>query len=414
MKNDLINDDFLNATVQQGSEFSLLVERGILSQAALEEATGFAQARGIGVEKVLLREYSISKQDLLEALARYYRCASIEYDERLPVPPELLVNLVPDSLSTYQWMPVMKDKAGTVVIAARNPESAAMRADVKKFVAADRYEFRVSLESDIQWYIQDFLHARVGLLIGTERTGLAFWRNTMAHWRTRMACYRTDLANARTGLAFIRWGLGTIALSNALLQSKNASSNPYLYFPVLIAGIVIAFYGLPRYLNVRKSRLTPPGNQTLVEVTAATIQFLENYHFIENTGVVRSETQGTMLARMGDYLADHSTYLNPTPSSKTRTMFARERNVLAAQRTIAACYRTIYARARTGLAFIRTGISFLSIGIGILSYFGFGLLTSFNIWLIAAGLLMLVDGMLWYWPVRKEQAEVPRGVAYPE
>ncbi|HUI67488.1 MAG TPA: DUF202 domain-containing protein [Nitrospirota bacterium] len=412
MTHDLTNDDLLDAAVQQGTEFSLLVEGGILSLADLEEAASRAQARGIALEKVLLREYGITKQDLLKALAGYYKCASIEYDERLPIPPELL-NLSPDSLSTYQWMPVMKDKSGTVVIAARNPKSPAMRADVKRLIAADRFEFRVSLDSDIQWYIQDFLHAKVGLLIGTERTGLAFWRNTMAQWRTRMACYRTDLAKARTGLAFIRWGLGMIALSNALLQSKSTSSNPYLYFSVLIAGIVISFYGLPQYLNVRKSRLTPPGNQTLVEVTAATIQFLENYHFIEGAGASR-ETRGTMLARMGDYLAEHSTYLNPTPSSKTRTMFARERNVLAAQRTIAACYRTIYSRARTGLAFIRTGISFTSIGIGILSYFGFGLLTSFNIWLIAAGLLMLVDGTLWYWPVRKEQAEVPRGIAYPE
>lgn len=406
-------DDVLNIEVQQGSEFSSLVERGILSRAMLEEAAAASQARGVPLERVLLREYGVAKRDLLDALSAYYKCPSIEYDERLPIPPELLTDLSPDSLSTYQWMPVMKEKNGKVVIGARDPENAAMQVDVRKHIKAAQYEFRVSLDMDIQWYIQDFLHAKVGLLIGTERTGLAFWRNTMAHWRTRMACYRTDLAKARTGLAFIRWGLGTIALSNVLLQSKNASSDPALYFAVLMIGIIIAFYGLPQYLNIRKSRLTPPGNQTLVEVTAATIQFLENYHFIANTGVNR-ETQGTMLARMGDYLADHSTYLNPTPSSKTRTMYARERNVLAAQRTIAACYRTIYARARTGLAFIRTGISFLSIGIGILSYFGFGLLTSFNIGLIAAGLLMLVDGMLWYWPVRKEQVEVPRGIAYPE
>lgn len=408
-----MNGDITDRAIGAASEFSPLVERGMLSAADLEEAANKAQARGIELEKVLLTENRVSKQDLLAALAKYYNCPSIQYDERLPIPPDLLVGLNPDSLTTYQWMPVMKDKSGTVVIAARTPESPAMREDVKKHVRADRYEFRVSLVADIQWYIQDFLHAKVGLLIGTERTGLAFWRNTMAHWRTRMACYRTDLAKARTGLAFIRWGLGTVALSNVLLQSKNVSSNPYLYFSVLSAGIAIFFYGLPQYLNVRKSRMTPPGHQTLVEVTAATIQFLENYHFIENTGV-RKETQGTMLARMGDYLADHSTYLGPTPSSKTRTMFARERNVLAAQRTIAGCYRTIYARARTGLAFIRTGMSFLSIGIGIISYFGFGVLTSFNLWLIAAGLLMLVDGALWYWPVRKEQAEIPRGVAYPE
>jgi hypothetical protein len=28
--------------------------------------------------------------------------------------------------------------------------------------------------------------------------------------------------------------------------------------------------------------------------------------------------------------------------------------------------------------------------------------------------LLLVDGVLWYWPVRKEQAEIPRGIAYPD
>jgi uncharacterized membrane protein YidH (DUF202 family) len=159
--------------------------------------------------------------------------------------------------------------------------------------------------------------------------------------------------------------------------------------------------------------MKPPGSQTITEVTAATIQFLENYHDLENTGVQR-ETQGTMLARMGDLLADYSTYLGPSPSSRTRTMFARERNVLAAQRTIAACYRTVYARARTGLAFIRTGMSLLGIGIGSLAYFGLSLLTSINIWLMAAGILMIADGLLWYWPVRKEQAEVPRGIAYPD
>jgi uncharacterized membrane protein YidH (DUF202 family) len=413
MANDLMTSDRADTAVLPGSEFSLLVERGLLSQAQLDKAAATAQARGIPLEKVLHSEYRVAKRDLLEALSAYYKCAFLEYDERLPIPPELLTGLSPDSPSTYQWMPVMKEKTGKVVVATRNPDSAVMREDVQKHVRADQYEFRVSLDMDIQWYIQDFLHAKVGLLIGTERTGLAFWRNTMAHWRTRMACYRTDLAKARTGLALMRWGLGTIALANALLQSKNASAHLSPYVLMLVSGIAIALFGLPPYLKVRKSRMTPPGHQTLVEVTAATIQFLENYHFIEDTGVKR-ETQGTMLARMGDYLADHSTYLNPTPSSKTRTMFARERNVLAAQRTIAACYRTIYARARTGLAFIRTGMSFLSIGIGFLSFYGFGLFALFNIGLIAAGLLMFADGMLWYWPVRREQAEVPRGIAYPE
>ena len=151
----------------------------------------------------------------------------------------------------------------------------------------------------------------------------------------------------------------------------------------------------------------PPEHQTLVEVTSATMRFLENYHFIENTGLQIS-TKGTMLARLGDFLADHCTILYPSPSSRERTHLARERNVLAGQRTVAGCYRTIYARARTGLAFIRTGVAFLSLGLGFVKYFGLSLLTVFDLFLAAAGFLMVFDGVLWYMPVRKEQAEVPR------
>jgi uncharacterized membrane protein YidH (DUF202 family) len=399
--------------LEKDLEFEVLTKWGAISPERLREAETASRARGVSLEKILLTEYGVPKYLLIQALSMHYDCPFIEYDERLPIPRELLDGLDAQVLSGSLWMPVIKCEDGTVVVAANNPESPAVREEAKKYLSAENYEFRVALEEDIRWFIQDFLHAKPGLLIGTERTGLAFWRTTMAQWRTRLACYRTDLANARTGLAFLRWGLGTAAIANTLLKNKNVSNSPYIYIGVLILGLAICSYGLPVYLKVRKSRISPPGNQTIVEVTAATLIFLENYHFIEETGI-RPETKGTMLSRMSDFLADHCTILEPSPSSKVRTMFARERNVLAAQRTIAACYRTIYARARTGLAFIRTGFSFLSIGLGLLVYFGVGLFTVIDILLVLAGTLMFIDGILWYMPVRKEQAEIPRSIAYPE
>jgi uncharacterized membrane protein YidH (DUF202 family) len=399
--------------LEKGLEFEVLAEWGAVSRDRLREAEYASRARGVSLERILLSDYGIPKYLLVQALSKHYDCPAIEYDERLPIPPELLEGLDAEVLSGSLWMPVIRCEDGTVVIAANDPESPTVREEAGRYLNAPNYEFRVALEEDIRWFIQDFLHARPGLLIGTERTGLAFWRTTMAQWRTRLACYRTDLAKARTGLAFLRWGLGTVAIANTLLKNRNVSSSPYFYVAILVFGLALCSYGLPVYLKVRKSRISPPGNQTIVEVTAATLIFLENYHFIEDTGV-RPETKGTMLARMSDFLADHCTVLAPSPSSKVRTMFARERNVLAAQRTIAACYRTIYARARTGLAFMRTGFSFLSIGLGLLVYFGIGLFTAIDILLVLAGLLMFVDGILWYMPVRKEQAEIPRSIAYPD
>ena len=392
------------------AEFLNLVEQGVISRRILGEAEDEAAARGIDVERVLITEYGVPKAALLSALSAYYGCPSMGYDERMPVPPELLSGLDAEMLSGSRWFPVIRDRE-TVVIAARNPADPDVLEEAGKAIPADRFEMRVALTEDIQWYIQDFLHTVPGLLIGTERTGLAYWRNTMAHWRTRLACYRNSFAKARTDLAFLRWGLGTIALSDTLMRIEKPGALLPFYATLIAFGACFVGFGLAGYLKIRRSR-TRPGHQTLVEVTAATLLFLEDYHFIEPGGM-QSPSKKTMLGRLGDFLAGHSTILYPAPASRERTHLARERNVLAGQRSVAACYRTLYSRARTGLAFIRSGISFLSLGFGLTTYFGFSVLTAFDLLLVGAGIIMTAEGAAWYLPVRREQRDVPRCAVSP-
>ncbi|MDD3814626.1 MAG: hypothetical protein PHZ02_08265 [Desulfocapsaceae bacterium] len=378
----------------------------LLQTEPLIKAAEAAVQRGVPLARILHAEYGVARKDLIAALCAYYQCPAIEYDERLPIPPELLINLSGSQLARTGWFPIIKDADGTIVIAARDPSDPAMRAEVEGIFGTAPYEFRVALPDDIFWFIQDFLHAKPGLIIGTERTGLAFWRNTMAQWRTRLACYRNDLGRARTALAFVRTGLALATIFRTLLSSERFAAHPFLTYGVLTLGLLLLFGALPTYLRVRRSRLTPPRDQTLFEVSAATLSFLESYQNLEHTEPEK-RIKETMLARIGDLLANYCTILYPVPASRERTHLARERNVLAAQRTIAACYRTIYARARTGLAFIRTGVSFVSIGIGLIGYFGMGFKTLFDVMLIIIGLLMIIDGGLWYLPVHKEQAELP-------
>ncbi len=385
--------------------FHLLVDRGILTPEKLNSAKYACTSRRIDLERILIRDYKVPKRILLQAISNYYRCPFIEYDERMPIPPEILTGLDRDILLRRLWFPIIRD-GETVVIAANNPHDPALLSEIRSVVTAERYEFRVALREDIVWFIQDFLHEKPGYLIGTERTGLSFWRNTMARWRTRLACYRNDLAKGRTSLAFLRLGLGIIAVANALLHTKKILSI-YSYWGMITLGLSVSVFGLSGYLKIRKSRMKPPRHQTLVEVTAATLYFLEDYHFIDNTSTAYYE-KGTMLARLGDFLANHCTIMYPAPASRERTHLARERNVLAAQRTVASCYRTIYSQARTGLSFVRTGIVFSSLGFGLMQYFGLSLLTFFDSMLVIAGIIMIVDGILWYLPVRKEQSEIPR------
>jgi uncharacterized membrane protein YidH (DUF202 family) len=385
--------------------YHLLIDWGILTREKLYSAKYASSVRNIDIERILIKEYKVPRRVLLRAISNYYGCHFIEYDERMPVPPELLVNLDGDILLRSLWFPVIRD-GETVIIAANNPHDPVLLNEVRSFIPAEKYEFLVALREDIKWFIQDFLHEKPGHLIGTERTGLAFWRNTMAKWRTRLACYRNDLAKARTDLAFLRLGLGIIAIADTLKYTHRLPSI-FDYWSMIVLGMSLVIFGSSGYLRIRKSVMKPPGKQTLVEVTAATLHFLENYHFIENAAVTYGKKE-TMLARLGDFLANHCTILYPTPPSRERIHLARERNVLAAQRTVASCYRTIYARARTGLSFIRTGIVFSSVGFGLMHYFGLSILTISDSVLIIVGIMMVIDGLLWYMPVRKEQAEIPR------
>lgn len=391
------------------SRFRALATWGVVTDPQLEAAERSAAARGLSVETVLARDLRVPKEELLRALSAHHGRPAIRYDERMPIPPELLAGLEPERLARAGWFPVIAD-GDTVVIAANDPGGPAVLADVRGCFPGRTLELRVALEEDLRFYVQDFLHAPPGELIGTERTGLAFWRNTLALWRTRMACYRNDFAKARTHLALLRWGLGLIALSDALLRARGAAAHAPLYWAMSALGASLSAFALKGYVSVRRTRMRPPGHHTLVEVTAATLQFLERYH-VEGAPVPAAKR--TMLARLGDLIPPYCSLLAPSPPSRERTHLARERNALAAQRTLAACHRTLYARGRTGLALIRTGVAFTSFGLGFIKYFGLGILTAIDATLVALGVLMVIDGALWHLPVRDELPALPRCPASP-
>jgi len=392
-----------HAVTYRLNRFRRLPEQGVISEEDFHAAERAALARGIDLERILMQDYGVPRCVLLESLSAHYGLPAIEYDERLPIPPELFSRFNAEQLCLSPWFPLFKDKNG-VVIAVNEPDNISVQNQIKEVFPDTACSFMVALAEDIRWFIQDFTKTS-GHLIGTERTGLAYWRNTVDQWRTRLACYRTDLAKGRTGLNIMRWGLGLITLADALMRTHSSGENSIVYWFVLAVGLGVSIAGLSGYLKVRGSRMSPPRDQTLVEVTGAVLLFLEDFHFIKND--ICSPSKKTMLGRLGDLLSFYSTILTPYHGYRERIHLARERNVLAAQRTVAACYRTIASRARTGLSFLRTGVALSSLGIGLIRYFAFGLLTVFDALLVAAGLLMIMDGALWYWPVRKEQSEIP-------
>jgi len=89
------------------------------------------------------------------------------------------------------------------------------------------------------------------------------------------------------------------------------------------------------------------------------------------------------------------------PPCAGRTPLAKTRTFLANRRSLYACRRTWFAKGRTGLAFLRTGLSFITISMLLARVFGLGYLAIIEAPLLAAGLVMVVDGILWYLPARR-------------
>ena len=260
----------MSAAVEAIEDFKALVDWGVVTEAELRSTGEAARARDVEVEDVLRYERGVPRRKLLEALALHYGCEWVEYDERVPVPPELLAGLDAQRLCFNMWFPVALDEEdGAIVIAARNPRDTMVIEEVRNCFRSGKFRFQVALAGDIAYFIQDFLNSCPRQLIGNERTALALWRNSMARWRTKLASYRTDFARVRTYLSLLRIGLTLIIIGRTLLRSGHAIHLESVYWMMIGGGFVLIFLGLLNYHRIRKSIFRPPQHGTLVEVTAA-------------------------------------------------------------------------------------------------------------------------------------------------
>ncbi|EPR41758.1 General secretory system II protein E domain protein [Desulfovibrio sp. X2] len=385
-------------------------ERG---EDALVLAAAWLKEYGGHPEDVLLRRMAVGRGALLAALSVHTGLPAFSFTECLAIPPELLHALPEKVFAERRWFPVGVDH-GAVIVAAAEPRDEDVRREAAACFPERELRWLVALRRDVRDLCLDYTPRLSGRQIGTERTALAQWRNTMATWRTRMACWRTSMAESRTWLNILRWGLGFVALGEGLMRSNYAGDVP-LDILCMAGGFLVAVFSTVVYLRLRFSRFRPPTVQKLVEVSAVTLQFLEDYHFLKDEGAHRhygeDKDKRTMLGRLGGFLNAYSTIMEISDGFAQRIHLARERNVLAAQRTVCACYRTIASRARTGLAFLRTGVTIFCLGLGLLHYFSLGPWSIVDGAMTLLGAGMIVDGAIWYLPVRKEYSTTPRCMA---
>jgi len=151
---------FLNqkrmAKARQG-KFDYLIENGQLVQKELDKAIQETRKTGQDIELFLIRNYKIPKKDIGKALSHYYRAPFVEYNERTPIPGELLSGLKVPFMKKNCWVPIGKD-GEKVVIAIDNPYHLQKIDMIKPLFHGKELRFHVALKEDIQKYIKLFFH----------------------------------------------------------------------------------------------------------------------------------------------------------------------------------------------------------------------------------------------------------------
>ncbi len=180
----------------------------------------------------------------------------------------------------------------------------------------------------------------------------------------------------RYGLPFIEFDESVCAPASLVRRLDAEKLKAELWFPVSISG------------GTAEVIVCAPDSKELIQSIKQTLG-VENINF--------------RVALPSDLhrIIEHNFDVNPGfPLCSGRTQLAKVRTFLANRRSMLSSFRTLLARGRTGLAFFRTGLSFITISILLFKIFGIGYSTPLELVLLIAGIIMAVDGLMWYVPIR--------------
>lgn len=327
---------------------------------------------------------AVDKKKNLAALAEQYGCPAIEFSEKIAGPADVLRRLDLEKLKKEGWFPQRVAEGRATVITCRpSPELAAA---IKELLQVAAVDFVVTLPGDLVRIVEHNQDINPGFPPAAGRTPLAMVRTYLAARRSLMAHYRTLLASSRTGLAFIRTGISFVTIAVLAFRLFGGGLLLFLEVPLLLLGAYLALDSMWRYLPARMVNAAQP-SCGMTEATGGTsvlvVDNVEAMPTFRRTGVVAGAAE----------LREDWSSLSPV---MRRRFLASDRTDMAEERTHLACFRTQMGKIRTGLAFVRTGTAFAGLGFGLVRAFPPGPWDLFDWGLVGVGVLMMIDGFLWY------------------
>ncbi|MBU2755152.1 hypothetical protein HFU84_09320 [Acidithiobacillus sp. CV18-2] len=336
----------------------------------------------------------------LQELSARYDWPTVEYDESLTASAAILRRLNVDSLRDELWLPIRWDDDSAEVIVC-NPEDPQLVEHIRSSLGVRELCFRVATPSDLVRLIENSADLNEHFPVYAGRTPLAKVRTYLAGLRTRYSAQRTQFARSRTGLALARTGLTFITIAVAFFRLFGTGDLLIFEIPLLIIGLFAIVDGLLWYFPARKE--------------SRRIKSYPPYPVPEGYTAINMVDPGGAMEFSRSAIVPGSTALRQNWDAlspvERRRFLANDRTNLAEERTILAYLRVMMAKARTGLAFARTGVAFAGVGIGFIRKFPAGPWSIFDWSLVVIGVLMLIEGFLWYGPGRRAANKALAAVA---
>ena len=137
------------------TRFDYLVTRGFLKEYDLDSAWDRSREEKESMESFLMSKYKISRSDISKSYEEYFHCKVISFNEKFPIPGDLLKNLKREFLRREMWVPLQRVD-GSIHVIMDDPYNILKRDTIESILKTKAVRYDVALPDDIIKYINLF------------------------------------------------------------------------------------------------------------------------------------------------------------------------------------------------------------------------------------------------------------------
>ncbi len=137
------------------TKFDYLITRGLIKEADLDSAWEESREQKETMETFLMRKYKISREEMGKGFEEFFRCKFVQFNDKQPIPGDLLRNLKKDYLRRELWVPLERVE-GNIRVIVDDPNNILKRDTIESLLKTKAVKYDVAFTDDIIRYINYF------------------------------------------------------------------------------------------------------------------------------------------------------------------------------------------------------------------------------------------------------------------